>query len=874
MIGQSLGPYQISSLLGKGGMGEVYRATDTRLGREVAIKVLPRELSGDPERAARFEREARTLASLQHPNIASIYGYEEADGVRFLAMELAEGEDLSERLERGGLPLEDAVEIARQVATGLEAAHERGIIHRDLKPANVKIAGDGTVKILDFGLARAYVGDPGESADLENSPTITAAMTAAGVILGTAAYMSPEQAKGRGVDRRSDIWSFGVMFYELLVGRKLFDGETVSETMAEVLKAPLDLDALPPRTPAKVRQLLARCLDRDPSTRLRDIGEARVLLGGRLEDAGSEPVAPLVSRAAGRTRLAWSVVGISVLALMGVAAWALFLRSSKPVPTLRFSINNDSPVSLRQGDGRALALSPDGRILVSIANQEDTPMLFLRHMDSFDAHPIVGTENANSPTFSPDGRWLGFLSYQGFFKTNVAGGAPVQVGTTPASVWGCTWAPDGYVYFASTNNVYRLSETGGQYETVYQGEGVGNLRYPNALPNGRAILMNTFAGGTSLGELAVLDLETGQFKKLGLQGSDPHYLENGVVIYAQGGQVMGAPFDIDALEFTGPPTPVLQRAWIEQGMIHLGVSQTGTVAYLPSLADSRASIFLVDRQGQRQSLVAGSLPFSGCSDPRLSPDGRRLALNVEGFEIWIVDLDTDTPTLVSENGFYPVWSPDGRELTYGSTRSRSFDLYRIPTDFSQPERLILDLENNLRSAAMAPDGTFVFREEIPDKGMDLRYWRDEDPSSYQPLLEGPDDELAPSISPDGRWLAYVSNLSSRDEVYVTSFPEPGARIQISNGGGTSPAWSPDGEEIFYMDGDLIVAARVDMSAGLRVVSRERLFEGSYLQYRWHRQYDVHPDGEHLVMIENPPRGEIEVITSWFAELEERVRSGN
>ncbi len=865
MIGKRLAHYDLTALVGKGGMGEVYRATDTRLGREVAIKILPRELSGDPERAARFEREARTLASLQHPNVASIYGYEEADGVRFLAMELVEGQDLAERLAAGSLPLNEALEIAHQVAVGLEAAHEKGILHRDLKPANVKVGLDGTVKILDFGLARAYTGDTDGGADLANSPTITAAMTQAGTILGTAAYMSPEQAKGKPLDRRSDIWSYGVMVYEMLVGQQLFAGETLGETMAEVLKGSLDLDALPAATPPAVRQLLRRCLDRDPATRLRDIGEARIVLA----DPHRAPEgAALAGGHGGRSsRLPWALAGVLLVALAGVLAWGWVGQGGvAEAPSLHFSINNDTPVSLRSGDGRALAISPDGEMIVSISSAEDRPVLFLRRLDSFEASPIMGTENANQPTFSPDGKWLAFVNYQGLFKTSVSGGAPVLVADTPASVWGISWGTDGFIYLISTQSLMRVPEAGGAFETVYQSDQVGAYRYPHALPGGRGVLLNTFTGGSITSRLMVYDLVQGEMKDLQMPGNDARYLDCGVVIFAQGGQVMGARFDVDALEFTGSQSPVLQRAWIEQDLMHLDVARNGTVAYLPAIANSRASLLMVDREGQRRPLIPGPVPFAGCSDPRLSPDGKRLALSVEGFQIWILDLETETPTIVSENGFYPVWSADGRELTYGSTRNRSFDLYRVPTDFSSPERILLDKENNLRAATIAPDGVFIFREEIPGKGMDLFYWPDEDPANIRGLLEGPDDELAPDISPDGRWIAYVSGLSGRDEVYVTSFPDPGARIQISNGGGTSPAWSVDGREIFYMDGEQLVAARVEADPGLRVLAREPLFAGSYLQYRWHRQYEVHPDGEHLVMIENPPRGEIEVITHWFADV--------
>ncbi len=869
MIGRTLAHYQITALLGKGGMGEVYRATDTRLGREVAIKILPREVSGDPERAARFEREARTLATLQHPNVASIYGYAVEDGVPFLAMELVEGEDLAQRLARGPLPLEDALNIARQIAVGLEAAHENQIVHRDLKPANIKIDPTGAVKILDFGLARAYAGDPGESGRLLDSPTITAAMTRAGVILGTAAYMSPEQAKGKTVDRRADIWSFGAILHEMLTGRQLFAGETVSETMAEVLKGEIAFDALPPHVPARVRTLLGRCLDRDPQTRLRDIGEARIALTGADQDdpAVGAPPGP------GARRTPWIVAATCLIALVAVVVWHVTSRGTVPPRVLQFRLASDHPVTMRANEGRAVAISPDGMNVVTMGSLDDKPVLYLRRLDSAGAKPLTGTEGAQLPMFSPDGRWIAFKDPSGFLKLNLAGGSPIFLGAAAASLDGATWADDGYLYFANNRTVYRLADSGGEAETVYRDEEGTNLRNPFALPGGRGLLLGAEAVGGVRSRLVALDLATRKIKDLGVQGTSPAYLADGVLIFAQAGQVMGVRFDPDALEARGTPLPVLEGAWIEDGTIHLDAARDGTVAFLPASPDSRASILLVDRTGQAQPIFSGTLPFRECSDPRLSPDGKRLVVSSANYQIWILDLATETPTLVSENGFYPLWSTDGRTLFYGSTRNESYDLYRIPSDLSRPESVFLDRKNNLRTAAVAPDGTLIFREEIPGKGMDLEMWSESAPDSVIGLLTGPDDELAPAVSPDGRWVAYVSSLSSQDEIYVTSYPQPSGRIQVSNGGGTSPAWSPDGDELFYMAGEAIVAVQLAREPTLQVRSRKTLFRGPYLQYRWYRQYDVAPDGQHFVMIAPPPRGDVDVITGWFGEIERTLAAG-
>jgi serine/threonine protein kinase len=863
MIGKTLAHYEITGLLGKGGMGEVFRALDTKLGREVAIKILPPEVAQDPERAARFEREARTLASLQHPNVASIYGFSEDGGVPFLAMELVEGEDLAQRLARGPLPLEDALRIAREIAVGLEAAHEKQIVHRDLKPANIKVDPAGAVKILDFGLARAFSGDPNESSEMLNSPTITAAMTRVGVILGTAAYMSPEQAKGKLVDRRADIWSFGAILHEMLTGQQLFTGETVSETMAEVMKGEITFKTLPSGTPVRVRALLERCLERDPQSRLRDIGEARITLDGP-DDV--EAVAGTMAIPRSR-RTPWIVAATCLLAMCTVVVWHLLSRETVTPRVLRFRLATDHPISVRQSDGRSVAISPDGNHVVTLGSLNDKPILYLRRLDSFEAKPLPGTEEAQSPQFSPDGRWLAFKDPRGILKLNLAGGSPVFLGSSTATVNGATWAEDGYLYFASNRKIFRLADSGGETEVLYEDEGAVLLENPYALPGGRGLLLNSNSLGGTQGSLLVLDLETRKMKDLGLQGASPRYLINGVLIFAQADQVMGVHFDLAALEARGTPTPVLQGVWIEDGQMHLDVAHDGTVAFLPALDDSRASILLVDRAGQTQPIIPGPLPFPGCSDPRLSPDGNRLVISVVGYQIWILDLATETPTLVSENGFYPLWSTDGKELVFGSARNKSMDLFHIPSDLSRPENVLLDWENNLRSAAIAPDGTLIFREEIPGKGMDLNMWSASMPDSTIGLLTGPDDELAPAVSPDGQWVAYVSNLSSQDEIYVTSYPQPSGRIQISNGGGTSPAWSPDGKELFYMAGDAMVAVQLTNEPTLQVHSRQTLFRGPYLQYRWHRQYEVHPDGEHFIMIENPPRGDVDVITGWFGEIE-------
>lgn len=875
MIGKTLAHYEITALLGKGGMGEVYRARDGKLQREVAIKVVSPELASDPERIARFTREARTLASLHHRRIASLFSIEEDAGRTFLVMELVEGMDLAERLKaHGALSVDEAIRVALQIAEGLEFAHEKGVVHRDLKPGNVKVTPDGEVKVLDFGLARAYTGDPLDDHDMSTSPTITAAMTTAGMILGTAAYMSPEQAKGKPVDRRADIWSFGVMLFEMLTGKAVFDGETASETMADVMKGDIAWDTLPAKVPPRVRHLLERCLDRDPQQRLRDIGEARIVLG----DPGETPVA---AASASRAPARWPWVVAALAVVLGVGAW-LMPRGGPAEETeiLRFRLRNDFAANLRQGDGRGIAIAPDGQTVVSIGTDGDRTTLYARRLDDFEWSPLLGSNAASDPFFSPDGQWVGFMQVSRVYKINLSGGAPVLVSDGSSAAGGGAWSEDGYIYMVAGGDLYRVRDSGGAFELVLDCGGQGGpplVRNPFVVPGRNALLMNTAQGTSDGARIVHFDLATKEIRDVGLLGTNPLLVDDDILIFGQAQQVMACQVDPATLMPVGTPLPVLDRTWFEpvSETLHLGIASNGTIAYLPSDEDDRAKIFVVSRDGARRPLFSRQLGFESVGDPRLSPDGRRLALVADGFQVWSLDLSSETASLVSPNGFYPVWTADGSELLFGTTRNRNYDLMRVTSDLSRPESLLLDWDDNLRSAEIAADGTFVFRQEVPDKGMDLWVWPDlDDSTTIAPLMTGADDELGAAVSPDGRWLAYVSELSARDEIYVTSYPRAGARVQISTDGGTSPAWSPDGDELFYQDGSALVAAQVEVDAGIRVTGRTVLFAGDYLQYRWYRQYDVmSTDGvEEFVMIENPSRGDVEVVTGWRDEVRAKLQA--
>jgi serine/threonine protein kinase/Tol biopolymer transport system component len=867
--GQQLLHFRIVEKLGEGGMGVVWKAVDTSLDREVAIKVLPANFADDAERLARFEREARMLASLNHTHIAGIYGIHEAQGTRFLSMELVPGEDLSAVLERGPLPLERTLHIAREVAEALETAHENGVIHRDLKPANVRLTLAGKAKVLDFGLAKAL--SPSETASGgEGGATLTSAGTAVGLILGTAAYMSPEQASGQPTDRRADIWSFGVMLHEMISHKRLFAGETISHTLADVLRAPIELDDLPAGTPPALRRLIERCLDRDKMRRLRDMGEARIAIEDVIASPGKEDV-PALSLGDGSVpaarRWPWIVTGLAIILAVVGFVWNPSTGPAPAAPVRRFAVEMPNSGNTRQGDGLAIAISSDGASIVTRAGAGTDDMLYIRSIDSFDPKPIEGTTSGRNPFFSPDDRWIAFLSGTNLHKVRASGGASVLIGPTHAAPAGMDWADDGHIYSAYQGKLWKISADGGDAVQLDGPDLVEpRLELPFVLPGSKVLICNTATAPGRSGRLFALDLDTLKLKDLDMAGSNARYLATGHVLFAQSERVFVAPFDVGRLEFTGAPTAVHPRAWVDQGQMQLDISADGTVAYMPISRGEGQALVAVDLDGKVEQLLPDGLPFVSLNDPRMSRDGRQLLLSVEGGAIYMIDLDTQTPTLMSESGFYPLWSPDGSEIIFASSRGDSFDIFRRPVDLSRPEEVYLDVSHNLRSGDWSRQGVLVIREEIPGKGMDLRTIPEIGETTMRPLLEGDDDELAPVVSADGKWLAYVSNYSGTDEVYVTSFPEPGGRLQISIKSGTSPTWSPDGLTIYYFEGTKMIAVSIETEPRFRVIDRRVLFEGDYVRYRWSRQYDIQPDGKRFILIKNPTRGNIEVVTNWFEEV--------
>ena len=904
--GTTLGSYKILSAIGAGGMGEVYRAQHVRLGREVAVKVLPESMADTPERRSRFEREARVLASLNHPNIATLHGLEDCGDKTLLEMELVPGENLAERLKRGPLTPEEAIPIFRQIAEALEAAHGQGIIHRDLKPANVKVTPDGRVKVLDFGLAKAMEVES-RSSDSPQSPTYTT-RTHDGMVFGTAAYMSPEQVRGRALDRRTDIWSFGCMLYESLTGRAPFAAETISDTLAAVLKEEPDWRALP-AAPLGLQRLVRRCLKKEPSARLHDIADARLELEETVNESAAL-VVPMPGHGSWRIsrRHAIAVVPL-VLLLIGLAvfaAWNAGRMQRSPAAQSRFVVPLAAGQTLEYGPGPTLVVSPDGMRLVFVALERGGgTQLFLRALDRFEATAIPNTNGASAPFFSPDGRWVGFYANGALNRVSLDGGAPLKICDAPA-VWSAVWGEDQQIVFAAAaapNGLRRVPADGGVAEelTIPKAE-QGELQHamPQLLPGGERILFSVLTKGGW--EPAVLSLGTRDWNVLrrGVPGYSPaQFAASGHLVYAQAtGGLVAVPFDPARGELTGSAIPLLERIDMMRGGSAFAVSATGTLVYLPARTElPRRTLVLVDRDGRSTPVPA---PRGAYSHPRLSRDGNRLAVALEsenGADIWLVDVHRGTRQRLTGGGFngFPLWSADGTEVTFQAAASPGrFSLFaRNINGAGELQPLLGDQPMGTGGALMASllpgtmprpgsanphvpmswssDGQFLaFDERKPGAQRDV--WvltRGGDPS---PFVLTAFDEWSPAFSPDGQWLAYVSNESGRNEVYVQPYPGPGGKWPISTDGGTEPAWSPDGRELFYRRDDQFFAVpiqtRPDFSAG----QARALFEGPYEVVEGARNYDVTPDGKRFVMIRSdnasaPQR--LYVVSNWFEDLRAR-----
>ncbi len=843
--GTHLGPYEISAKLGEGGMGVVYRARDTRLDREVALKFLPAGFADDPERHARFEREAKVLASLNHPNIAALYGLEHLDGQHALVMELVEGEGLDERIARGPIPVDEALPIAVQIAEALEAAHERGIVHRDLKPANVKVRPDGTVKVLDFGLAKAWEEQAAES-DPAHSPTITGHHTRAGVILGTAAYMSPEQARGKPVDRRADIWAFGCVLYEMLTGRRLFEGETVSDVLAAVLRTEPDWNLLPPTLPPSVRRLLGRCLERDPRQRLRDIGDARL----DLEDAMAQPAqcrarprSDAVRKGTpGRRWLLWASLPAALAA--GVAAGVLFPRGGPARAVVISSLMPPAGAEYYLGGKQPgpVSVSPDGtRIAFAARDEAHGVLLWVRNLGSPNAVPLTGTENGSYPFWSPDGRSIGFFADGKLKRVDAAGGTPLALADAPFGKGG-TWSAAGTILFAPSYNsaILRIPAQGGTPRPVTsldRGHNQNSHRFPWFLPDGRHFLFLARVSGDSgrpANEVMVGSLDGGEPRPLVATDNNAAYA-SGFLLYTRERVLMARRFDPARLRVEGDESAVASDVAVLPGAACavFSVSRTGVLVYDRGTAGELEELVWLDRQGRRTGTLG---PPGFYDEPRLSPDGRQVAVDkldatTGRQDVWVVDTARGIPTRLTtaeSDSMGPVWLPDSRHLVFRTHAGGFLDLFERALGGRGGNTLLLTSDSDKEATSVSPDGRFLaFRSATSATGFDIWMLPLNGNGRPFPFLHSRFNENNARFSPDGRAVAYVSDESGRNEVYVVSFPDAAGKVRVSAEGGRMPDWSGDGKELFFLtaDGSALMAAPVTRRARTSRSARPaRLFQ--------------------------------------------------
>jgi serine/threonine-protein kinase len=878
-----LGPYEIVAPIGAGGMGEVYRATDTKLDRDVAIKVLPESFALDADRVARFTREAKTLASLNHPNIAAIYGIEESGSTRALVMELVDGDDLSVLIARGPMPLADALPIAKQIADALEAAHEQGIIHRDLKPANIKVRSDGTVKVLDFGLAKAM--DPTEalSGAAMNSPTMTARATQMGMILGTAAYMAPEQAKGKAVDRRADIWAFGVVLHEMLAGHRLFEAEDISETLAAVLTRDVSVASLPSAVPPRLRALVRDCLIRDPKQRLRDIGEGRRVLdriiAGAPDDAvmsASAPAAIVPSRT--RERLAWAAAAVFALLAVAASAWALRPAPAAPAPQvarLPLALPPGDRFSLRQT--RILALSPDGSRIAFVSTRDrERAQIFVREFDSAESKALPGTEDADNLFFSPDGKWLGFAASGKLMKVAMAGGDPLPL-CAAANSRGADWGDNGTIVFApqyGTKGLAQVSESGGAPQPIVSRDpttGEEADRWPELLPGGRAVLFTAWNRDQDQSQIVVERLDTHERRVIIRGGTSARYVPTGHIVYARGAVLWAIPFDVSRLEKTGEPASVASGVSVTtEGAAQLDLSTTGSLVYIPGTAgDPVTQLVWVDRNGGHVPLTAPARPYA---NPRLSPNGQQVAVEIgdeknDSIAVWDISTSRLYALPTTARSATPAWMPDGERIVFRSVRDGVFNVFSTLANGGGAERRLTTSQANQMPTAVSPDGQVVFNGGgawvLPLAG------------NAKPRLLSQIPFPSASFSRDGRWMSYASTQSGRSEVWVVPFPSGQGPRQISTEGGSFPRWARSGpDELYYLSGQKMMAVELTTQPTLTVGKTRLLFEVESVAST--AGFDVTRDGQHFLMLqatEGQAATQVNVVLNWFEELKRRVKPG-
>lgn len=890
--GEHVGPYEILGPLGKGGMGDVYRARDTRLKREVALKMIAESAAGDVERLERFERETRAVAALNHPNILAIHDTGSHRGAPYAVTELLEGETLAERLRAGPLAPKRATEIVCQIADGLAAAHARGVVHRDIKPENIFLTNDGRTKILDFGIAR--IERPTSQIGVRTGTRTRG--SSAYLLVGTAGYMSPEQVRGKPIDARTDIFSLGSLFFEMLTGRQAFSRESAVETFGAVLRD--DPKAYPEaeKIPQDLRRFVFRCLEKDPADRYHSARDLLLDLRayqaeGVRESAGrvqfrSEP--PWRHR---RTRVFLRAAGGVLLFALGILAgrqwWRPAARDASLTagPSARFLLELSPPAGFTFWQRHVFAVSPDGSRLVYVADQNGRTRLFLRAIDSHEATPLPGTEDGEGPFFSPDGQWIGFFAASRLKKVSVAGGAPVEICRVPPVTRGASWGPDDVIVYtpANTTGLWRVPAAGGSPQaltSVKHENGEQSHRWPEVLPGGKAVLFTIGVGGSFDGARIAVQEPGGERKILIEKGTNARYAPTGHLVFSRGGSLYAAPFDLKRLEVDGPAVPVLQGLRTEAtGAAQYAFSSSGTLFYMPGPAPATAeqTLLWVSRDGKSTPILGTRTDYRAA---RISPDGRRLAfsIGVSDQNVWIYDVARGAMsrlTLASSEEFDPVWTPDGMKVTYTSERNaREPEMFWVPADGSGIEEKLVSSERAQIAQAWSPDGNTLALTEIGDQ-WDIWTLSREGDRRPRPFAVSRFSEAQPDFAPNGRWIAYASDESGRYEVYAQPYPGPGRKLQISTEGGVEPVWARNGRELFYRAPGKMMAVETRLEPDLVVGPPRVLFETSAFTDPdpEFRQYDVSPDGRRFVMIgtaeglTTPPR--LAVVLEWFSELSRR-----
>jgi len=876
--GDRLGVYEIQAFVGAGGMGEVYKARDTRLDRSVAIKVLPAQLAADRDRFQRFEREARAVARLDHPHIGVLYDVGEASGLHFLVMQYLEGETLAARLTKGSLPLDQVLRSAIEIADALAHAHRRGIVHRDLKPGNIFLTKTGA-RLLDFGLAKWREVPPGDLLSGRSAlATVPESLTDKGMIVGTLHYMAPEQLEGKETDARADLFAFGAVVYEMVTGKKAFDAGSSASVIAAILGTqPPAMATRQPLTPPALDQVVTTCLAKDPDERWQAAADVARQLRW-IAEAGAQTQS-VVAPAARRNRRGFLVVAVVALVvggLLGGVLWSAMRSRSAPPPLQVTRSNLSAPIPILDD----LALSPDGTRLAYVDEREGKPRIYLRLLNELEAKPIEGTDDAGILFFSPDGQWLGFSARTKLMKVALTGGAPQTICDCAPIPMGAAWGSDGTIVFAPTNRsgLYTVPAAGGTPQVLTQlDEHEKSHRQPQFIPGSNAVLFTvTTPDMTSFDEarIGIVALDNHKRRVVINGGSSPRFVRTGHLLYSRGASLMAVPFDPRRLEIAGQPISVLDsvRSFNDGGALFT-VSEAGLVAYVPGeVPAAHDRLIWVDRQGKVQPLTDARQRFGSV---RLSPDGQRLALMAGGVneQVWTYDLARGTLSRLTfewDNQF-PTWTPDGAGVVFRSDRSGVFNLYSQTWDGSSPAERLTESPDPQFASSWTPDGkNLAFVNNSPKTGFDIWLLTTGPERRAHPLIQTPFNEFFPTFSPDGHWLAYVSNETGRDEVYIRPFPGLGAKWQVSTDGGMGPSWEPKhGRELYYQNRSKLMAVAIQTTPKFAAAAPRVLFDAPYVE----GFYDVAPDGR-FIMIDHkqsePPASQITLITNWFEELKRRV----